>query len=62
MWVLIVLSMVGQGEIKFTEYQRFDDQIECVITQLDLEETFIQNEKAICVRDIHPFWFGKANT
>jgi hypothetical protein len=27
-----------------------------------LEESFTQNEKAICVRDIHSFWFGKVNT
>ena len=47
MWVLLVLSMVGQGEVKFTEYERFDDQILCVMNQLELEESFTQNEKAL---------------
>ena len=53
MWVLLVLSLMHEDDIKFTEYDRFDDQISCVIGKIQLEDSFTNNEKAICMLNYH---------
>ena len=48
MWVLFVMSMVGDGEARITFYNDYDSQEKCQISARSLTSEFTEGEKALC--------------